>query len=186
MLLELKALLHRYSITYFRFRNRPLNDFLLAVIIAATLTIRNISGLGILGGIIYFITLPFTFLTTVRTMLGEIVSEKQSGIKEYLKLNGLHSFTYQLYLVSLSSIKIFFFTCFVLVGIAAGTLFESDPTYGQFIKFFIQSTTTETMQLYVLCSLSTVSFILFLSTFLIPRLPLVSGDCSTLLSLLLV
>jgi len=164
MLVELKALLHRYYITYLRFPNRPLNDFLLAIIIAATLTIRNISGLGILAGIIYFITLPFTFLTTVRTMLGEIVSEKASGIKEYLKLNGLHSFTYQLYLITLTSTKMLFFTCFVLVGIYAGTFFENDSPYNKFFSFFINTTTSETIQLYVLCSLATVSFILFLST----------------------
>lgn len=165
MLIELKALLHRYAITYFRFRNKPFNDFLLAAIISATLIIRNISGLGILAGIIYFLTLPFTFLVVVRTMLGEIASEKASGIKEYLKLNGLHPFTYQLYLITLTSIKMVFFTCFVLLGILVGDLFEGDAGSRAVFSYFVKSTMSETVELYVFCALSSVSFILFLSTF---------------------
>jgi len=58
-----------------------------------------------------------------------------------------------------------FFTCFVLLGIWIGDLFEADSTSRTVFSYFIKSTTSETIELYVFCSLSTVSFILSLSTF---------------------
>lgn len=164
MLVELKALLYRYLITYFRVPQRLVGDILLAIIIAGAIAVSQLGLLGVLAMFIYTITVPFTFLTTVRTTIGEVVSEKASGIKEYLKLNGLSSFTYQLYLLSVSAIKTIFFTSFIVLGVVLSDVF------GAFYrdvdtKAKIALSTEDMIQVYVLCAFATISFTLFLSTF---------------------
>ena len=164
MLIELKALLYRYLVTYIRVPQRLLGDSLLAIIIAGAIAISQLGLLGVIAMFVFMITVPFTFLTTVRTTLGEIVSEKSSGIKEYLKLNGLSSFTYQLYVLSLSTIKTAFFASFIVAGVylsdVLGAFYQDTDT-----KAKIALSNEDMIQVYVLCAFATISFTLFLSTF---------------------
>ena len=162
MITELSALLYRYYITYFRVTKRIISDFLLAAIIAGAIALAHLGTLGALASIVYILTLPFTFLVTVRTMLGEIVSEKSSGIKEYLKLNGLSNLTYQAYIFIITFVKTLFFTLFILVGILLGDLIGK---WSNDHNLDLPISLGDTLIAYCCCGLATVSFILLLSTF---------------------
>ena len=158
----LKALLQRYYTTYFRFPGRPLSDFTLALVISGSLAFIQLEFLGFIAAIVYVLTVPFTFLAPVRTMIGEIVQEKSSGMKEYLKLNGLTTFTYQLYMLTLTTIKTSIFTLCIVAGILIEEFFraqESNTGPQMFLNPW------DTIEFYILCSFGTITFILMLSTF---------------------
>jgi ATP-binding cassette subfamily A (ABC1) protein 3 len=159
MFTELKALLHRYYVTYFRFPGRFIRDFLLAIVIALALILRGNDALTVFGAILFVVTVPFTFLVPVRSMLGEIVAEKSSGSKEYLKLNGLSSLCYQFYAIIITSIKTIFFTIFVVIGLCFSPIFKDNWITKA------QMTMLETLGLYCVCAAATIAFILLMSTF---------------------
>ena len=160
MLTEYKALLKQYMLIYRRCPQRPASDFLFAIIIAVALATSRLSFVGYAAVIIYAFTMPFTFLGTLRSMVGEIVSEKSSGIKEYLKLSGLSTLTYQFYAFTLVFVKTFFCTGFIIAGILVGSVLKLGDDNGFFDELI---GTSDTIVIYLLCSLATVSFILFLS-----------------------
>ena len=161
MLTEYKALLHRYLVVYKRYPSRPMSDFLFAIIIAVSLAVSQLSFLGLLASLVYVLTMPFTFYNTVRTMLGEIVSEKSSGIKEYLKLNGLPSLTYQLYSFTIVFVKTVFFTSFIIAGIYISRVLKiGDDNVFKLELLGLMDTVT----IYILCAVATVTLILFMST----------------------
>ena len=162
MLNEYKALLKQYMIIYKRCPQRPMSDFLFAIVISVALAASRLSFVGYAAVIIYVFTMPFTFLSTLRTMVGEIVSEKSSGIKEYLKLSGLSTLTYQFYAFTLVFVKVFFCTAFIIVGMLIGSVLKLGDDSGFFEELIGLG---DTIQMYLLCSLATVSFILFLSAF---------------------
>ena len=161
MLIEYKALLHRYLVVYRRYPSRPMSDFLFAIVIAVSLAASQLSFLGMLASLVYILTMPFTFYNTVRTMLGEIVAEKSSGIKEYLKLNGLPNLTYQVYLFTIVFVKTLFFTSFIIAGIYISRVLKigDDNLFKLELLGLL-----DTIIIYVLCALATVTLILFIST----------------------
>jgi len=162
MIRELSALLKRYYVTYFRVSKKPLSDLILGFVLAGALTLNHLGIFGALTVIVYLLTLPFTNLISVRTTLGELVSEKASGIKEYLKLNGLSHYTYQLYAFIVTTQKTIFFTTFTILGILLGN-YIGDFTHSKSI-FVLKISTAETIAAVLICSLATISFTLFLTT----------------------
>jgi len=158
---QLSALLKRYYICYFRIPGHFGQDFTYAIIIGASLGLGSFYSSGtILFLIVYFAMIPFTFMSVLRSTLGEIVSEKSTKIKEYLKLNGVTNLTYQAYCFIVTTVKMGIFCLFILAGVGVGYVFSQTSSVisqlGQsYMDLFI---------LYVLTSIATISFILFFST----------------------
>ena len=159
MLADLKILLKYYYLIYFRRPRRLIGDIFLAVLIGSSIVLTRLQHLGDIGLMLYVMTLPFTFLTIVRTLVGEIVAEKASGVKEYLKLSGLSSFTYQVYCFIIVFSKTFLYACFIVGGTyLSGVLGQNQS------GIFDLLDTKDTLQVYSLCAFATVPVILFLST----------------------
>lgn len=126
------------------------------------LLVRNIGGFGIwCGWNIAFIS-PFIHLSLVRSMLGEIVEEKSTGTKEYLKLNGVGSFTYQLYISLITHIKAMVFSLIVVAGFFLGSLISANDEWTK-KTFDIDAMTVILLGVFI--ALATASFILFMSVF---------------------
>jgi len=104
MFQELKVLLGRYFKTYFRGQRRLLKDYALIVFVGFLAITRN-TVFGELGTWFFLLLLPFTFMAPMWSMLSEVVEEKSKGIKGYLKLNGLGTYTYQTYLISVFGLR---------------------------------------------------------------------------------
>ena len=162
MLPELKALLARYCLSYFRVRSKPFQDFLVAIIMGGLLLVRNINVVGLWSSWIFCFMFPVTHLALVRSMLSEIVEEKSTGAKEYLKLNGIGSFTYQLYIAVLTNIKTMLFSLFIIAGFFLGSLITPKDDW---IKDIYNIDAITVIELAVFGALGTASFILFLSVF---------------------
>ena len=91
---DYSLLMSRYFTCY---RRAPFfSDFNLAIALAAMMIISSFldNVLAIILGVLFNFIIPVCFSGILRTMLAEIVGDKASNIKEYLKLNGIKTKTY--------------------------------------------------------------------------------------------
>jgi ATP-binding cassette, subfamily A (ABC1), member 3 len=158
---HLKALLKRYHLCYFRIPGHFVADFTLAFIISGSLVAINALGntIGALASLIYIILIPFTFMSVTRSMLAEIVFEKSSKLKEFLKLNGVSNLTYQCYTFLIVFGKVLLFSIMITAGVAVAYLFQNGDLLNANNMSF-----GGMMEIYLLGGLGTASFILLAST----------------------
>jgi len=152
------TLVKRYYKCYWRTKGQFFGDFLLAIVIGGLIAIGSlVNNASFL--LFYVLMVPFTYMSVTRTMIGEIVYEKSSNIKEFLKLNGVTNITYQAYCIAITATKIAIFCLFICLGSAIGY-------YGSDNELFFDKDTISYFDLFLLYTLSgaaTMSFILFLS-----------------------
>lgn len=135
---------------------------MIGIIIGASLALMNIVGnWNVLLVIAYIFLIPFTFMGVTRTLLGEIVSEKSTKIKEFLKLNGVSDIIYQLYCISISVWKVAIYCGFMTIGMIIAILTQDTAEY----PIFTTTSLEYMIYLYLLSGLATITFTLFMSLF---------------------
>lgn len=154
---NIKTLLHYYLISYSRDKRKWVYEYLLAGLIAIFLMIGSLVNPPALYFLaIYAFLIPFTYFSIGYSLLGEIMTQKSSGFKLYMKSCGITGFEYQIYSFALAFTKTFIYCLIILTGVAIGALIKSkqDPfDYGDLLL------------IYVLSAFATTTFILFLSSF---------------------
>ena len=117
MLSDLGVLLKRYYVSYFRSPKRLLSDILIMLItIPATYYYDQTSAFFRQEGPGSSAGWSFVLSIVICAIMGEIVTEKSSNIKEYVKLNGVSSFTYQIYLIIITLVRTMYFEALLVGG----------------------------------------------------------------------
>jgi len=163
MFQELKALLVRYWLPYFRSPHKLLLEFGLALILGTFLAIRDLGIPGAICAFIFIFLNPFVFVVPTFFTLSDILEERSKGIKDYVKMNGVGTFTYQFYWILIANSKTMIYSLFFIIGFWIGNFLPSDTKY---LGYRFDIDILEGVQFYALAALAMASFALFLSTLL--------------------
>jgi ATP-binding cassette, subfamily A (ABC1), member 3 len=155
---QISVLLSRYMSCYFRVKGHFLADFLFAIIIGTSLALINFrQGLSNLFMVTFLFFIPFTYMGVSRAMVGEIVMEKTLKLKEFLKLNGVTDFSYQMYCLIVTLFKVLLYSTFMALGAVVANLTADNETI---VENFLALPS-----LYFLSGLASVGYILLISVF---------------------
>lgn len=155
-----KTIFGNYWKAYFRNWRQAIGISAFALWTGLLMITRNYE-IGQIGFFLFFPLIPFTFVFPAHDMLYEIIQERSSGTKGYLKLNGLGTYAHQFYWLVILSIRLFVYIMAIVIPYAIGSTVT--PRGKGFLTFYFNVDPLELAQLYVLGALATAPFILCMS-----------------------